>query len=151
MDEEILLFPALMALIGWFLWIWMKRFQTVRLERMKQLEIQHELVKKFSSANEFIDFVQSEQGRRIFISSESKPEIKAMRFLTSSVILILAGMALLIQGYLWKDYEDINFVNKMHDFYYWGSMAIAIGIGLIINAWITVRLAKKWNLFTDNK
>lgn len=148
MNEEILIFPALMALIGWLVWLWMKRFQTMQLERMKQLEIQHELAKKFSTTSEFLDFVQSEYGKRIFIQSESKPQLKVLRFLTASVILILAGMALIIQGYSWKDYEDINFVNKMHDFYYWGSMAIALGIGLIINSWITVHLGKKWNLFT---
>lgn len=151
MNEEILIFPALMALIGWLVWLWMKRFQTMQLERMKQLEIQHELAKKFSTSSEFLDFVQSEHGKKIFVQSESKPQLKVLRFLTASVILILVGCGMLINAYSYRFETDSNYVSKAQDLYYWGSMAIAVGIGLLINAWLTLQLAKRWNLFTDNK
>ncbi len=145
--DEIILFPALFALIGWVLWLWMKRFQALQQERMKQLEIQLELARKFSASNEFIEFVQSEQGKQVFSQTEMKPQLKVLRFLTASVILILVGAGMLINGYSYHNETDLNFVNKARDLYYWGSMAIAIGSGLLINAGITLRLARKWNLF----
>lgn len=151
MDEEILLFPALMLLAGWALWLWWKRYQAEQAERLKRLEIQHELVKKFSASSEFIDFVQGEQGKQIFIHTESKPQLKIIRFLTAAVMLILIGVVMLINGYSYRFETDSNYVTKAQDLYYWGSLAIAIGLGFLINAAITLRLAKKWNLFKDRE
>lgn len=151
MDEELLLFPALMALAGWILWLWWKRYQAEQTERLKRLEIQHELAKKFSTSTEFIDFVQSEPGKQVFVQTESKPQLKILRFLTAAVILILVGFVMLVNGYSYRFETDTNYVTKAQDLYYWGSLAIAVGSGLLINAAITMRLAKKWNLFKDHE
>ncbi|MBL7995488.1 hypothetical protein JNM05_08950 [bacterium] len=151
MDEEVLLFPALMLLAGWALWLWWKRYQAEQSERLKRLEIQHELVKKFSTSSAFIDFVQSEQGKKVFIQVDSKPQMKIIRFLTVAVMLILIGIVMLINAYSYRFETDTNYISKAQDLYYWGSLAIAIGLGFLINAAITLRLAKKWNLFKDRE
>lgn len=151
MDEEILLFPAIMLLSAWALWLWWKRYQADQKERLKRLEVQHELAKKFSSSIDFIDFVQREEGKQVFIQAESKPQMKIIRYLSVAVMSILIGVAMLINGYSYRFETDSNYVTKAQDLYYWGSMAIAIGVGLFINAAIIMKLAKKWNLFKDHE
>lgn len=143
MNEEAFLFPALFVLIGWIVWIGFKKYRLSVEENMKQLEIKHEVIKKFSSFQEFTEFLKSDDGKKIFSPQQNIFEFKIVRLLSAAVILILAGLAMLINGYSWRGYEDINEINKMHDFYYWGSMAIAIGIGLLINAMIAKKILKR--------
>ncbi|MBX7151113.1 hypothetical protein K1X84_05695 [bacterium] len=143
MNEELFIFPALLALAGWISWLWFRKYRLSADENMKQLEIKHEMIKKFSTYQEFIEFLKSSDGKKIFPDHQSNAELKILRLLSAAVILILAGIAMLINGYSWSGYEDVNQINKMHDFYYWGSMAIAIGLGLLINAVIAKKFLQK--------
>ena len=149
--EEIIGIPFLFALIGWILWLWLKKRQLDMQERMKRLDIHHEMIKKFSSTQEFIDFLQTEHGKPLMLNEETTPQLRALRSLLVAIVLILAGIVMLINGYSWRDYDDMNYVNKMHDLYYWGSMAIAIGLGLLIHLAIMLKLGKKWNVFKDRE
>ncbi|NUM81236.1 hypothetical protein HUU42_10560 [bacterium] len=142
MNEEIFLFPTLFVLIGWISWIWFKKYRLAAEENMKQLEIKHGIIKKFTSHQEFAEFLKTEDGKKIFPDQKNFFELKIFRFLSTAVVLILAGIAMLINGYAWSGYDDINEINKMHDYYYWGSLAIAIGFGLLINALIAKKLLK---------
>lgn len=151
MLEEVVLFPALMLLIGWALWLWTRKTQMRHRERLKQLELQHELAKKFSSSPEFITFVQSEEGKRIFTNHESGVHFKIIRYVSGALLLVLIGVAMIINAYSYRFETDSNYVSKAQDFYYWGSLAVAIGIGFAVNAYVTVWLGKKWNLFGDRK
>jgi len=149
--EEIVGVPALFALIGWVLWLSLKRHQWSVQERMRRLDIQHEMIKKFSSAQEFIDFMQTENGKQLIVRESLTPQWKFLRSMAAAIIFILTGMVMLINGYSWRNYDDMNYVNKMHDLYYWGSMAIAIGAGLLIHLAIMLKLGKKWNILKDRE
>lgn len=151
MEDEVILFTALMVLVGWVLWLMMRRYQLQHHERIQRLEVQRELVKKFSSVPEFVDFVKSDEGKQIFTEPESGAHVKVIRYVTASVLLILVGITIMINAYSYRFETDSNYVSKAQDLYYWGSLAVAIGIGLVINAFITVRLAKSWNLMENGK
>jgi hypothetical protein len=128
----------------------MKKLEAEKRERIKYLEIQHEIVKKFSSSQEFIEFLKTDRAKQAFASGDrTEPRRQILRHLSAGTLFLLAGISLLIQGYSWRDYTDINFVNKAHDLYFWGGLAVAAGTGLMINALIGVLLGRKWHLFKD--
>jgi hypothetical protein len=148
--DEIMMFAVVAGLAAAGTWFWYRHRQAIASERMKELEIRHEMIKKFSSAQEFIDFVRSEDGRKIFFDEgQGHSRLKIIRSITASVILALAGAAMFFTGYSWSDYTDINEINKMRDYYYWGSLSFAAAAGLLVNAWLMNKLGKKWNVFKD--
>lgn len=149
---EMIMFSVIAGLTFAGFWLWFKRHQSITHERMKELDIRHEMIKKFSSDREFIEFLQSENGRKLFFPDEHfHPRLKVIRSMTASVVLALAGAAMFITGYSWSGFTDINEINKMRDYYYWGSLSFAASAGLLINAWLMNQLGKKWNIFKDMK
>ena len=38
------------------------------------------------------------------------------------------------EGYSWREYTDINFISKMHDYMYWAGIMASAGLGLIFHA-----------------
>lgn len=150
--DEIMMFVVVAGFATAGTWFLYKYHQAIATERMKELDIRHEMIKKFSSAQEFIDFVRSEEGRKMFSAGgQGSSRLKITRSITASVVLALAGATMFFTGYSWSGYTDINEINKMRDYYYWGSLSFAAAAGLLVNAWLMNKLGKKWNVFEDPK
>lgn len=139
--EEMAMFLILGVLALSGLWILFKRMQWKSGERQKVLEIQYEVIRKFSSGAEFITFLRTDEGRRLFegVTSGDSPVWPVVRALTASVMLALAGLAMFVNGYAWQHENAMADLGRVHDYYYWGSLSVAAAIGLLVNAWLMNR------------
>ena len=109
-------------------------------------EVQTRMIDKFASAPEFVDFLQSEQGKKFVTSFEETPRAHArdriLGGVTRSIVLTVLGLALLA----------INLTEARDEFFIVaGAILFAVGIGYTIATFITFRMSKSWGLVpTEN-
>ena len=109
-------------------------------------EIYNKLIDKFSSAPEFIAFMQSDAGLR-FIEEQavepSQPLSKILSSIRVGVSLALVGGGMLVVANIWDRTlgEDMYAVIALG-----GTIALTAGTGFIIAAAISYRLCRSWGL-----
>lgn len=116
------------------LWLLYKRQQSNAAARSKELDLRREVIAKFTSAAEFVEFARSEEGKNFFLGPAEAPRMRFVRSITASVLSALAGIAMFFNGYAWRHGTDINDITKTQDYYYWASLCIAASLGLLTHA-----------------
>ena len=137
------------ALIGFMLYLGFRRYQIATQARAQKIDALNRLIEKYGTAKEFIEFAQSPQGKKLLeepAAPMSSPLNRIMRFVQGGIIFVVIGIADVINGLRLGSATEINFVYDRANAYYWGTLAIAIGIGLIIAAAVSYYLAKQWHL-----
>jgi len=104
-------------------------------------EVQTRMIDKFSSAPEFVTFLQSEQGKKFATSFEEVPRAHArdriLGGITRSIVLTVIGLALLA----------INLTEARDEFFIIsGAILFALGLGYFIATFVTFRMSKSWGL-----
>lgn len=153
MAQETIIFVALVALIGWVLWLLFRRHQINAQARLQRIDSFNRLLEKFGSAKEFVDFAHTDQGRKFLedpLPKPANPMRGVLRFLQIGIILIALSYGFFMNSSRLKDYTDINYVRQAMDFKYWGTLLLALGAGLILVAGISSVIAKKWHLLKEN-
>ena len=134
----------MMVFWGWVVWailLWRKMTHKSRL--------QNKLVDKFSSGQEFNDFLQSQEGSKFlsFLKFDSSgPRQKILSSLSAGIILPSLGIAFIIIGQIipkGKDYFNTA-CNAA------GIIFIALGLGFLISTFISYQMCKKWGLLDEN-
>jgi hypothetical protein len=113
-------------------------------------DVYNKLIDKFSTAPEFIEFLQSDAGLR-FIEEQtvevSLPMSKILSSIRLGVNLSLAGAGMLLVANV--------FSNEFGAFYVamavGGTVALTIGLGFLVSALISYKLCKHWGLLTGEK
>ncbi len=113
-----------------------KRLQWKAEARNKDLDLRRDIVAKFSSAAEFVEFARSEAGKDLFLGPEESPRGRFSRLLAASVMMALAGAAMFLNGYAWRHATDTNDIGKTQDYYYWASLCAAASLGLLVHAFL---------------
>ena len=134
----------MMIFWGWVVWailLWRRMTHKSRL--------QNKLVDKFSSGQEFNDFLQSQEGNK-FLSilkfDSSGPRQKILSSLSAGIILPSLGIAFIIISQIiprGKDYFHTAFNAA-------GVIFIALGVGFLISTFISYQMCKKWGLLDKN-
>lgn len=140
---------GLVALVGFVFYLGFRRYQIATLFRSQKIESMNRLVEKFGTAGEFIDFAQSQQGKKLLeepATPMSSPLTKVLRFVQAGILFVVIGVADMINGLRMHSETEINFVYERANAYYWGTLALAIGIGLILAGAVSYYLAKQWHL-----
>ena len=110
--------------------------------REKQARIQartdlhRHLLDKFGSGTELSQFLETEGGRRMVANLENReanPRARALRPMIAGAVLTCLGVAFLL---LTVREEDLLIP---------GGLVLAIGIGFLIGAFVTLRLSKSWD------
>jgi len=129
----IIIMPIMIAFWAWVVWAileWRKM-------RHKS-QLQNKIVEKFSTVQEFNDFLQSKEGNRFldFLKFNGfTPRGKILSSLSKGVILFFLGVALVIIGQI--------FTGEMKYF--------ALGVGFLISTFISYKLSKKWGIIDEER
>lgn len=145
--EEVVLMIAVTALTAWILWLVFKRFQVQTHARAQRTETFNRLIDKFGTAKEFVDFIQSEAGRKVLedpISPPTDPRTSVRRFVACGIILLAVGKALLLNALRLHGQTDINFVREAMGMNYWGTIFVGGGAALILVGILSYVMAKRW-------
>ena len=145
--EEMVLMIAVTALTAWILWLVFKRFQVQTHARAQRTETFNRLIDKFGTSKEFVDFLQSDAGRKVLedpISPPADPKASMRRFVACGIILLALGKALLLNALRLRGQTDLNFVREAMGMNYWGTIFVGGGAALMIVAIVSYVLAKRW-------
>lgn len=146
--EELVLMIAVTALTAWILWLVFRRYQVQTHARAQRTETFNRLIDKFGTAREFVDFLQSDAGRKLLedpIAPPADPRKSVRRFVQCGIVLLGVGSALLLNALRLRDQTDINFVREAMGLNYWGTIFAGGGAALLIVAIVSHYLAKRWN------
>lgn len=132
----VLVFPLMFVFIAWMIWIiqdWLKM-------RYKS-QLQNKIMEKFTTVQEFNDFIQSEEGNKFlnFLShSGPSPRQKILSSLSKGVIIIFGGTSLILIRLILP--EEMKFFLAI------GIVLIALGVGFLVSTFISYTLSKKWGI-----
>lgn len=104
-------------------------------------EVQTRMIDKFSSAPEFVSFLQSEDGKKFATSFEEVPRTHArdriLGGVTRSIVLTVLGLAFLA----------INLTSARDEFFtIAGTILFALGVGYFVATYITLKMSRSWGL-----
>ena len=146
--EEAIVMVMGPLLVGWILWLVFRRYQLQAHARVQRTEAFNRLIDKFGTAKEFVDFLQTDAGRKLLedpIAPPASPMSSVRRFVQSSIILLGLGGALLLNATRLRGETDINFVREAMGMNYWGTIFLGGGVALMIVAIVSYFLAKRWD------
>jgi hypothetical protein len=133
--------PITILFWAWVVWIileWRKMGHKSKL--------QNKIVEKFSTVQEFNDFLQSQEGNKFlnFLKFNGlSPKGKILSSMSKGVILTTLGISLVIIGQI--------FTEEMRYFLAFGIVFIALGVGFLIATLISYTLSKKWGIMNEDK
>jgi hypothetical protein len=142
-SEDVALIAILPLTILFWAWVVWAILEWRKMRHKSHL--QNKIVDKFSSVEEFNEFLQSKEGNKFlnFIKfSGLAPKEKLIASLTKGVILITLGIALILVGQI--------FTEEMKYFIAFGIVSIALGVGFLISMFISYTLSKKWGIIDEN-
>lgn len=108
-----------------------------------QTEFHNKMMEKFSSADEFTAYLQSEAGRSFFdnLANEPAPTLgKILSSIQKGAILTLLGLGLVFLGKSFTVPEGGNIMFVV------GIISLMVGVGFLVSSAISYRLAKTWDL-----
>lgn len=111
--------------------VWLRaRVNQARLAR--QAETQQQLLAKFQSGSELVEFIETEEGKQFLRQFESDPNRMILVVLSAGVVSTVLGFGLLVLM-IWED-----------GFLFPGVGTTALGAGLIAAAIISKKLSDQW-------
>ena len=111
--------------------VWLRaRVHQARLAR--QAETQQQLLAKFQSGSELVEFIETEDGKQFLRQFESDPNRMILVVLSAGIVSTVLGFGLLVLM-IWED-----------GFLFPGVGTTALGVGLIAAAIISKKLSDQW-------
>ncbi len=133
--------------IAWVLSLIIGAFRQ-RLRLRAQTEFHNKILEKFSSADEFTAYLESNAGKSFFdnLSNEpAAPLTKILGAIQKGAILALLGLGLIVLGKSYTAQEGGNVMFVV------GVISFMIGAGFLASSAISYRLAKNWGIISVDK
>ena len=133
--------------IAWVLSLIIGAFRQ-RLRLRAQTEFHNKILEKFSSADEFAAYLESNAGKSFFdnLSNEpAAPLTKILGAIQKGAILALLGLGLIVLGKSYTAQEGGNVMFVV------GVISFMIGAGFLASSAISYRLAKNWGIISVDK
>lgn len=139
---EIIIVPSFFFMVGYICWLWTSAVQ--RKQRLTLLtDFNGKLLDKLGSVHDFSQFLQTDAGARFMrdLGSEpaaqaSGPQERILRAAQVGVVLICLGAGLLLLGFFTslpgRSDDGLTTI---------GMIAFSVGLGFIISAAVSYRLA----------
>lgn len=131
--------PIIIVFWGWVVWAIL---QWRKMRHKSQLN--HKIIDKFGTAQEFFDFVKTEGGDRLLQSvglDGLGPKEKILSALTKGIVLTLLGISLIVISQLFAG--EIKYLAIL------GIVVFTLGIGFLITTYVSYRLFVKWGLMDE--
>jgi hypothetical protein len=123
---------ALFTLVGMIIFMQVRKSQA---QTRSRLELQKQLLDKFSSGREFGEFLESQGGQRFLQDAFTPVSPQAgsnVRWIRTGTFLSIFGLGLLCLAWL------------KHGFAVGGAVILAAGLGFLISGAVSHRLAQQW-------
>jgi len=132
--QEAVMMVGVLALIGWLVFLLFRRFQVRAQESARRLEMFGKLVDKFGDSKEFVNFVQSNEGKSLLkdsgVNGINTRQV-ALRMFIVGVLLFAVGYGFMSGTSAYDNSTDPNFINKVAELRYWGKMAWGLAVGFV--------------------
>ena len=137
----IIIMPIMLVFWAWVVWVILE-WRKIRHKSM----LQSKIVDKFSTVQEFNDFIQSKEGNKFlnFLKYNGHaPREKIISSLTRGLVLLFLGIALTIIGPTLP--IEWRFLSAF------GIIIFALALGYLISTFISYKLIKKWGIIEEEK
>ncbi len=135
------------------IWLIYRVYKSRAQMRLARAEAYNRLLEKFSSAKEFSDFLQTEQGRQFIEDPVPAPKsglTRILRLAQAGIIVVAIGIAFFLNAYRLRDATDLHYSTQAMDCGYWGIVCVTVGLGLLATAAFSYAVAKRWHLYNGN-
>lgn len=109
-----------------------------------QTEVQTRLIDKFSSAPEFVEFLNSDTGKQFLTGIDKMPQLMArdriVGGVSRGVIMMLLGAAFIA---IWFADSNIGFM-------YPGFILMGLGIGFFISTLVSLKMSQRFGLIGND-
>ena len=143
----IVVFPTLTLACAWVLIKIIAAFRH-RANLRAQTDFHNRMMEKFSSADDFTVYLQSEAGRNFFENLGSEPTTPMTRIIISiqrGVILTMVGLGFFLTRFVIGTADSYSIMIIV------STILMTVGIGFLISSGISYWLAKTWGLITTQK
>jgi hypothetical protein len=133
---------AVAAVVAWIAWLAYRRSLRGVEERARNYAVIERILDRFTSNEELMAFVRSDEGKQLLYGRTfaANPRRAVLRFVQAGIVVFSLGVAFLANAFRLRGETDINFIRKVEDLRYWGTAAVALGVGLLIVAAVSHRL-----------
>lgn len=128
------------ALIGWIIWMLARRNQA---GTRAQLELQKQLLDKFTSGREFGEFLESKGGQKFLenaLTPSARPLGSSVRSVKIGTVLSVFGLGFLLLSLGVQRHLVVP-----------GVILLALGAGFVLSGFVAHRLSEKWSVNRDNQ
>jgi hypothetical protein len=146
MEGEVFLIPIVCSL-GFFTMVVLVVWAGANAKNRRaalQADVQTRLIDKFSNAPEFVDFLNSETGKRFLTGIDKMPQLMArdriVGGVSRGVIMMLLGLAFV--G-IWIADSNIGFM-------YPGFILIGLGVGFFISTLVSLKMSQRFGLIGND-
>ena len=139
---EIIIVPALFFMIGYIVWVLANTWHRSRRLRMVT-EFNSKLLDRLGSVKDFSEFLQTDAGGRFMQdlgsepSSASGPRERIFRAAQFGTVLVCLGLGLLLLSF----FSPVSLASAQAEFNAIGTIALSLGIGFVLSAVASYRLA----------
>jgi hypothetical protein len=113
-------------------------------------EFHSRLLDRLGSTKDFSEFLNSEGGSRFMdslaLQREATPQMRVLRATSAGIVLSALGMGLAILSGEMSQAYDRDFANGVA---FLSAISLSLGIGLILAAWATTKVAKRLGLLDE--
>ncbi len=137
--ENLMIVLNTLVVFAFLSWVFKVILEWRKLKHKNQLH--NKLVDKYSNVEELNEFLKSENGINFFkyLSVEGVvPKERLIISISRGIIAGFLGFAFLILGQIFT--EETEF------FVAFGILIIALGLGFLVSAFVSVKLSKKWGI-----
>jgi len=144
MPAEVAIFLIMLTfavLFGFVFWI-SKRAKIEQARSAAKMNLQTRMLEKFSSAQEFVDFVSTPEGQTFLASSTDvterlNPLLKLYQSMRWGFVLSLVGIGFIILSFMVEREMIVP-----------GVLALTLGLGFLISSLVGQKLAQSWGLLS---
>ncbi|RPH38028.1 hypothetical protein EHM92_01140 [bacterium] len=148
-SDELFFLIIIVLLAGIVLWYLLQRRNTSARIRLSRAEAINRLIDKFATAKEVIEFLETDQGEKFLedpVPLAENPHNRILRFLQFGVVFLFVGIGFFVNAYGLGFAADLNSLREATEQRFWGTFSVAIGLGLLLVAYLTSVLVKRWHL-----
>jgi len=145
----VLQFAFVLALVFAFYWTVDRRRNAASRARIARSETLGKLLEKFSSGQEAAEFLKSPEGHSLLDDHPrraSRTNLLTLGVVQAGVVFLFVGLGSYLNAYLLRNETDLNYIREVKEIQFWGTLAIAIGAGLLFTAFLTRFLVRRWGL-----
>jgi hypothetical protein len=142
MGSEIIIVPFIFSTIGFIVWVlvggWQRR-QHIRV----MTDFNNKLLDRMGSVKDFSEFLQTDGGAKFIdrvTAGGTRPEIRwtILRSLQTGLVLFALGVGLIVLAWVLR--SDFPY-GETHVFSVTGTIALSLGVGFLLSATASYRLA----------